>query len=240
MSRVLEAVERHARSHPTRVALEDDAGALNYVELHTAVEASADLLARASTHSVALLAGNGRGWILADLAALRGGIPIVPRPTYMSLRQIGHAPRRAGVDHVLTPKAEGGFGALGKAKAARDTLLAAKAIDPPAMGGAVYSTLGSLYAKVPGWPIGFGDKKKARGLFEKALAIDPAGIDANFFYADFLDDQGEYRDAALHLQRGIVAPARAGREDADAGRRAEAVALLSTLREKHATDTARQ
>lgn len=135
-------------------------------------------------------------------------------------------------------KAEGGLGALGKAKAARDALLAAEAIDPSTMGGAVYSTLGSLYAKVPGWPIGFGDKTKAKACFEKALAIDPAGIDANFFYADFLDDQGDYREAALHLQRAIVAPARNGREDADAGRRAEAAALLALIKQKHGADLA--
>jgi tetratricopeptide (TPR) repeat protein len=130
-------------------------------------------------------------------------------------------------------KAEGGLGALGKVKEARDHLLAAEKIDPTALNGSIYNSLGSLYAKVPGWPIGFGDKKKARDYFEKALAINPNGIDPNYFYADMLADQGEYAKAADHLKRALAAPARPGREDADAGRRQEVVKLLETLKQEH-------
>jgi len=43
------------------------------------------------------------------------------------------------------------------------------------LNGSVYNSLGSLYAKVPGWPLGFGDKKKAQAYFEKALAINRTG-----------------------------------------------------------------
>jgi len=130
-------------------------------------------------------------------------------------------------------KAEGGLGALSKAKEARDVLLAAEKINPNALDGSVYNSLGSLYAKVPGWPIGFGDKKKARDYFEKALALNPNGIDPNYFYADLLADQGEYAKAADHLKRALAAPARAGREDADSGRRQEAMNLLESIKQKH-------
>lgn len=130
-------------------------------------------------------------------------------------------------------KAEGGLGALSKAKQARDLLLAAEKINPTALNGSVYNSLGSLYAKVPGWPIGFGDKKKAKEYFEKALAINPNGIDPHYFYADLLADQGEYAQAAEHLKRALAAPARPGREDADAGRRQEAMHLLDSLRQEH-------
>jgi tetratricopeptide (TPR) repeat protein len=130
-------------------------------------------------------------------------------------------------------KVEGGLGALRKAKEARDLLIAAEGINPNALDGSIYGSLGSLYAKVPGWPIGFGDKKKAREYLEKAIAIDPNNIDSNYFYADFLADQGEYAQSAEHLQRALAAPPRNGREDADAGRREQANALLATLRQKH-------
>ena len=130
-------------------------------------------------------------------------------------------------------KVEGGLGALSKVKEARDDLLAAEKINPNALDGSVYNSLGSLYAKVPGWPIGFGDKKKARDYFEKALVINPNGIDPNYFYADLLADQGEYTQAADHLKRALAAPPRAGREDADSGRRQEVVHLLETIKQQH-------
>jgi tetratricopeptide (TPR) repeat protein len=163
-----------------------------------------------------------------------------------SARQVAESyPQRAeplvweAIALASAAKVEGGLSALGKAKQARDVLVAAEAIDATAMQGAIYSTLGSLYAKVPGWPIGFGDKKKAKSYLEKALVANPNGIDANYFYADFLNDQGDYSEAAKHLELALVAPARAGREDADAGRRREALVLLTTLKEKHGAELVR-
>ncbi len=130
-------------------------------------------------------------------------------------------------------KVQGGLGALGKVKEARNLLLAAEKINPTVLDGSIYNSLGSLYAKVPGWPIGFGDKGKAREYFAKALAINPDGIDPNYFYAELLIDEGQYAQAAEHLQRSVSAPPRPGREDADAGRRQEASRLLATLKREH-------
>ncbi len=130
-------------------------------------------------------------------------------------------------------KVEGGLGALGKVKEARDFLLAAEKINPNALDGSIYNSLGSLYAKVPGWPIGFGDKKKAKEYFEKALAINPNGVDPNYFYADLLADQGEYAKAAEHLHRALAAPGRPGREDADSGRHQEVMRLLENIKQAH-------
>ena len=118
-------------------------------------------------------------------------------------------------------KAKGGMGALKHAEQARDLLLAAAKINPQALQGSAYTSLGSLYYKVPRWPIGFGDKKKAREYLEKALQINPNGIDPNYFYADFLLEQGESAKAIEYFNKALNAPARPGREDADAGRRAD-------------------
>lgn len=130
-------------------------------------------------------------------------------------------------------KAQGGLGALSKAREARDLLLAAEKINPTALDGSVYDSLGSLYAKVPGWPIGFGNKKKAREYLEKALVISPNGIESNYFYGDFLADQGEYAKAAEHLKRALAAPPRPNREDADAGRHQDINRLLDDIRKNH-------
>lgn len=118
-------------------------------------------------------------------------------------------------------KFAGGLGALSKAKAARDLLERAEKIEPTALNGSIYASLGSLYYKVPGWPIGFGDKKKAREYLEKAVKVNPDGIDPNYFYGDFLLEQKEYVKAQEFLQKALAAPARPGREDADQGRRVE-------------------
>lgn len=47
-----------------------------------------------------------------------------------------------------------------------------------------------IICKVPGSPIGFGDDAKARQLLQQALALDPNGLDANYFWGDVLYDQG--------------------------------------------------
>lgn len=112
--------------------------------------------------------------------------------------------------------------ALKAAEQARDLLLNSVKLNPQAQHGSAYTTLGSLYFRVPGWPVGFGDKKKAREYLENALQINPTGIDPNFFYADFLRAQGEYAKAVDYYQKALQAPARAGREDADSERRKEA------------------
>jgi tetratricopeptide (TPR) repeat protein len=123
-----------------------------------------------------------------------------------------------------------GFGALGLAKQARAHYEHAIEISPDALDGSAYNSLGVLYYRVPGWPIGFGDKDKARELLQKALAINPKGIDPNFFYGEYLVETGKAADAVPYLERAIAAPARPGREIADAGRREEAKALLTRAR----------
>ena len=129
-------------------------------------------------------------------------------------------------------KAKGGLGALKYAEKARDLLLSAEKADPNVLQGSVYTSLGSLYYKVPGWPISFGDKKKAKAYLEKALQINPDGIDPNYFYADFLSERGEYEKAIPYYEKALAAPTRPGREDADAGRKSEAEEGLKIAKTK--------
>ncbi|WP_157956784.1 hypothetical protein [Salinicola halimionae] len=130
--------------------------------------------------------------------------------------------------HVLTAqgvilasfaKAKGGLGALDLAKQARTVLEKAIAIDPQGEDGSAYVTLGALYQHAPGWPIAFGDDDKARQLLERAVTMRPAGIDTNFYYAQFLEDQGEETEALTYAQRAVDGQARAGRSSDEALRK---------------------
>jgi tetratricopeptide (TPR) repeat protein len=128
--------------------------------------------------------------------------------------------------------AKGGLGALSLAKQSRAALEAAVKLDPQALQGSAYTSLGTLYYKVPGFPIGFGNKSKAREYLRRALAINPDGVDPNFFYGEFLYEQDEYGQALEHLQKALHAPPRPGRELADAGRHKEIEALIARVQEK--------
>ena len=127
---------------------------------------------------------------------------------------------------------KGGLGALSLAKQARQKLEEALKLDPAALDGSAYTSLGTLYSKVPGFPLGFGDDRKARQLLESALKVNPAGIDSNYFYAEFLYDEGKYADAITYLTKALAASPRPHREQADQGRRAEIQALLSKARSR--------
>ena len=124
--------------------------------------------------------------------------------------------------------AKGGLGALSLCKEAKGNLESALELDPKALDGSAYTSLGTLYFKVPGFPLGFGDDAKAEKLLKKALELNPAGIDPNYFYAEYLAEQHRYQEALQYLDKAAKAPPRPGRESADKGRRGE----IATLRQK--------
>jgi tetratricopeptide (TPR) repeat protein len=119
------------------------------------------------------------------------------------------------------------FHQLGLATRARDIIAKAYAINPRVANGGAAMSLGVLYYKVPGSPIGFGDDARAKKLLKEALALDPDGMDANYFYGDFLLDQGDKASAKLFLQKALRAPRDTSRPVWDAGRRREVQALLA-------------
>lgn len=127
---------------------------------------------------------------------------------------------------------KGGLGALKYAKASKKDLEQAMKIDANALDGSAYTSLGTLYFKVPGWPLGFGDDDKAEELLTQALKVNPEGIDPNYFYAEYLRDQGKYQDADRYYQKALNAPARSDRPLADEGRRAEIHKALGEIQNK--------
>jgi len=85
---------------------------------------------------------------------------------------------------------------------------------------------------VPPWPIAYGDNDSAREMLIKGLEINPDGIDANYFYGEFLFKRGELNKAIEVLKKGLLASPREGREVADEGRKKEINDLLKKIADK--------
>jgi len=117
--------------------------------------------------------------------------------------------------------------AMKYAKAARAALERAESLDATALEGGIYASLGALYSKVPGGFMGFGDDDLAAEYFQKALAVNAANIDNNYFYGEFLLDQGKYAEAKRALEHALAAPAVAERPVFDTGRRNDIRKLLA-------------
>lgn len=137
-----------------------------------------------------------------------------------------------GIVQSSTAGAEGGIGALKYAKAAKKNFEDALSIDSHALQGSAMTSLGVLYHKVPGWPIGFGSEKKAEQLLKSALEVNPDGIDSNYFYAEYLFDDGEYKQALAYLDKALQAAPRPDRPLADEGRHQEIAALRAKVEQK--------
>ena len=126
--------------------------------------------------------------------------------------------------------AKGGLGALKLAKQSKVDFEQSLELDPGAMQGSADTSLGTLYYSVPGWPLGFGDDKKAEEFLLKALEINPDGIVSNYFYAEFLVDQKRDEEAIVYYKKAQDAPLRPNRPIADEGRRKDITAALADIR----------
>ncbi|MGM0702466.1 MAG: tetratricopeptide repeat protein [Pseudomonadota bacterium] len=134
-----------------------------------------------------------------------------------------------GIIEASHARERSGLGALDSAKKARAALEKAVELDADGNDGSAYVTLGALYDRAPGWPLGFGDEETAESMFEKALAIRPEGIDVNYYYAAFLAEEGRTEEAREHAERAMAGEVREGREGSDAALREQARELLSDL-----------
>ncbi|MFG1479992.1 tetratricopeptide repeat protein [Xanthobacter sp. V4C-4] len=109
--------------------------------------------------------------------------------------------------------------ALSLATRARDTLEKAYKMNATALDAGAPTSLGVLYYRVPSFPVAFGDKAKARHLLEQATTAAPDGLDAWYFYGDFLLAQGEYAKAREAFGHALAIPVRADRPLWDENRR---------------------
>jgi tetratricopeptide (TPR) repeat protein len=95
------------------------------------------------------------------------------------------------------------MGSLDRMREARALLEKADALDPKS--GMIKSLLGSVHYEVPGWPLSFGSDKIASQHLHEALALEPDGMDANFFMGDFLLERGHAAEAMAYLEKAAAA-----------------------------------
>ncbi len=137
-----------------------------------------------------------------------------------------------GIIHATYAGAKGGLGALAECKTAKGLFEQAIAADPKALNGAAYTSVGSLYYQVPGWPVGFGDDEKAEEMLKQGLVLGPQDLDAHYFYADFLMQQKRWKEAVVIIEKGLATPQDATRPLFQKGRRDKLADMLTTAQAK--------
>jgi tetratricopeptide (TPR) repeat protein len=123
----------------------------------------------------------------------------------------------------------GPLSALKLAKSAKAVLEKAYAMDASALDAGAATSLGVLYYRVPSFPIGFGDTAKARKLLEQAVSLAPQGLDAQYFYGDFLVTQKQIPEAKAVLENALTIPANPDRPIWDNNRRLVIQQLLKKI-----------
>jgi tetratricopeptide (TPR) repeat protein len=111
------------------------------------------------------------------------------------------------------------FTARSLAYRARDVLLKAETMDPSVLDAGAPTSLGVLYYRVPSFPIAFGDTAKARQYLEEAIRNAPDGLDANYFYGDFLIQQHDYAGGVRVWKHALSLPVHHDRPLWDQSRR---------------------
>ncbi|TAN37101.1 MAG: hypothetical protein EPN23_06730 [Verrucomicrobia bacterium] len=110
---------------------------------------------------------------------------------------------------VASQAKHSGLKGLARAKEARQLLEKSIALDPQNTGGAAYLALGTLYFKVPRWPLSFRDDTQAEALFKKAATLADH-LDTHYRYGEFLLARKRYAAARKELQTALTYPARPG------------------------------
>ncbi|MFZ2724723.1 MAG: TRAP transporter TatT component family protein [Methylococcaceae bacterium] len=124
---------------------------------------------------------------------------------------------------------EGAMNALEQVTEARDLLNKVIELNPKTMNGSAYVILGTLYYRVPAWPIAFGDNQLAEKMFQTALTINPNGIDSNYFYGKFLLANDKTAEAKQHFEKALAAPIRTEQTYSDEQLKAETKRVLQSL-----------
>lgn len=110
----------------------------------------------------------------------------------------------AGIIRSSHAGAKGGLGALKLAKQSRQLFERAMKKDPDALEGGARTSLGVLYAKVPPWPLAFGNKTLAEDMLRESAQRFPDNISTVYFLAEYLDEAGETEEALSLYQQALA------------------------------------
>ncbi len=135
----------------------------------------------------------------------------------------------AGIVNASYAGSKGGLGALKLVKLAKKQLESAISLDADAANGGAMTTLGTLYAQVPGWPISFGNKDKANRLLEASANKHPSSLVAQYFYGKYLYDQNNLALAKLIFEKAKKIPPREQSLRSDTARLSEISKLLVSM-----------
>lgn len=104
--------------------------------------------------------------------------------------------------------------------------------NPTALNGAAYLTLGTLYYRVPGWPVSFGDVSIAEQMLKTSLQMNPQGVDANYFYGDYLLRQERVAEAEAYFRKAVQVSARKQQLINDLHLQQDATVALANIHQK--------
>lgn len=121
-------------------------------------------------------------------------------------------------------------GSLDRMREARQMLETAEQLDPRS--STIKSLMGSVYYEVPGWPISFGSDKKAAKYLHEALALEPDGMDPNYFMGDFLLEQGHADEAKPYLAKAAEVSKKLAPSRVVVGRREEIDHAIAKARKR--------
>jgi acyl-CoA synthetase (AMP-forming)/AMP-acid ligase II len=84
MNKILAAIYQHASSTPEKIALTGQTTQLTYAQLAAQIDELATWLSTQNIGRAGLWGENSIEWVVADLAAWKAGITLVPLPRFFS------------------------------------------------------------------------------------------------------------------------------------------------------------
>lgn len=129
--------------------------------------------------------------------------------------------------------AKGGLGALSYLQKAKSALEKSISLDEKAEHAQAHCILGVLYYRVPAWPVGFKDTRKALTHLTRAHQLEPQNIDPYYFLGDYFSKAGRLEKAKSYLVSGLnIAPRAPDYQLWNKGRKKEIEQLLSEIKQK--------